>query len=92
MLTIGKIKVDLCETHAKEISRRMGSVLMNNSSEQQTQKLNDIKQLVNDFLIVQDGGNKGRLRPVKNTSKQDIYKAVLEIQKIVEVSNRIFLK
>lgn len=70
----------------------MGSVLMNNSSEQQTQKLNDIKQLVNDFLIVQDGGNKGRLRPVKNTSKQDIYKAVLEIQKIVEVSNRIFLK
>ena len=47
-----------------------------------------IYEIVKDILIIPDG-KKGNYRPIKNANKQEIYKAILKIQKILNVPYRI---
>ena len=47
-----------------------------------------IYEIVKDILIIPDS-KKGNYRPIKNTNKQEIYKAILKIQKILNVPYRI---
>lgn len=59
-----------------------------------SEKLQKIKQILQQLLIVWDfnkkNKKKNRFKPVKNTSRQDIYEAVLRVQKISGVTNRLY--
>lgn len=58
-----------------------------------SEKLQKIKQILQQILIVWDfnkKNKKNRFKPVKNTSRQDVYEAVLRVQKISGVTNRLY--
>lgn len=58
-----------------------------------SEKLQKIKQILQQLLIVWDfnkKNKKNRFKPVKNTSRQDVYEAVLRVQKISGVTNRLY--
>lgn len=58
-----------------------------------SEKLQEIKQILQQLLIVWDfnkKNKKNRFKPVKNTSRQDVYEAVLRVQKISGVTNRLY--
>ena len=46
-------------------------------------KLNQIKSIVSDLLILSNNSKRKTLAPKKNTSKQDVYQAILNIQSIL---------
>lgn len=53
--------------------------------EQVERKFDQLKAIFNDLLIVEPFDKPGKLKPVKNTSKQDVYRAVLLAQIAVGV-------
>lgn len=58
-----------------------------------SEKLEQIRQILQPFLIVWDFDKKNkkkRFKPVKNTSRQDVYEAVLRVQKISGVTNLLY--
>ena len=62
-------------------------------SKSDSEKLQEIRQILQQLLIVWDfdkKSKKNRFKPVKNTSRQDVYEAVLRVQKISGVTNRLY--
>lgn len=64
------------------------------SAEARAQKAEDqlrrVRHALSEPLIIQDWEHPNSLRPVKNTSRQDVYAAVLKAQKAADIMGRWF--
>lgn len=54
------------------------------------ERYNKLRGLLADPLIIANADNPGKLRPVKGTSKESIYRTILKAQKIIGITNRWF--
>jgi len=68
---------------------------LNKSLEEMYKKLNDYKsridkanEVLESILVISDWEHKGRYRPVKNTTAQDVYKTICKLYGILETPYR----
>ena len=50
------------------------------------QKINEANEILQTILVVSNGEN--NYRPVKNTTKQDVYKAICELYRVLDTPYR----
>lgn len=52
-------------------------------------KIDKANELLQGILVVRDWEHKGRFRPVKNTTAQDVYKTIVKLNELLETPRRI---
>ena len=52
-------------------------------------KIDKANELLEEILVVSDWEHKGRFRPVKGTTAQDVYKTIVKLNELLETPRRI---
>ena len=84
-----KIQEEIPSSQIKELRLNSYSakLLFNHINNLQS-KIDEANELLQNILVVNDWEHKGRYRPVKNTSAQDVYKTICKLYAILETPYR----
>lgn len=52
-------------------------------------KIDKANEILEEILVVSDWEHKGRFRPVKGTTAQDVYKTIVKLNELLETPRRI---
>ena len=52
-------------------------------------KIDKANELLEEILVVSDWEHKGRFRPVKGTTAQDVYKTIVKLNELLETPRKI---
>lgn len=52
-------------------------------------KIDKANELLEEILVVSDWEHKGRFRPVKGTTTQDVYKTIVKLNELLETPRKI---
>lgn len=52
-------------------------------------KIDKANELLEEILVVNDWKHKGRFRPVKGTTAQDVYKTIVKLNELLETPRKI---
>ena len=81
-------KRDAYIKYLEERTTIQGKVFYGDAREELQEKINKANEILEQILVVSDWEHKGRYRPVKNTTSQDVYKTIVMLNELLETPHR----